>query len=405
MMSAVSPPSHVPQHLIFDVGFSRSDEDCERMIQEPFAVWAGLRDKPPVFWVTEDLRAPQGCWVVTTADYVREILQDGRLFSSARMLTGTFPRTLRPIFLDPPEHMKYRSLLSSLFAPKAVDLLEGAIARLSDELIHSFEATGECDFIEAFARPFPTVVFCELMGLPLEDRPKFLEWEHAIFQGRTAEVRVGAGDEVVTYLKGLIERKRETAGEDIVSHLLTAQVDGAPITADALLDMCFMLFVAGLDTVTAALGHSMLFLARNPELQAKLRSQPDLLTDAVEEMLRWHSWINTQRTATADIDFHGVQMKEGDAVLCMLHHASRDPAEFPHPDDFIVDREPNRHFAFGGGPHRCAGSHLARRELRVALRMILDRLGDFCVKPGAVLRYDGGLSALGALPLVWSRAA
>jgi cytochrome P450 len=143
------------------------------------------------------------------------------------------------------------------------------------------------------------------------------------------------------------------------------------------------------------------YLADHPELQASLRARPELIPDAIEESIRYHTWIPTGRLVVKDIHFHGVQLKAGDWVQTILYGASNDPKDVQRPEQFVVEREPNRHLGFGAGVHRCAGSHLARREMRIGIRMLLERLGEFHISPGADLRYDGGLVCLRALPLQW----
>jgi cytochrome P450 len=394
-------PVHVPRGLVDGDG-AGAGFGSQRRLTEPFAIWAALKDKPPLFWSASNYAVRAGAWVVTSADYCREVLQDPEHFSNELGSLGAiWPRTLIPLFLDPPEHGKYRALLAKIFSPRAIDVMESSIVGLAEELIGNFADRGEADFMAEFGRVFPTIVFASMMGLPLDERPQFVAWEHAMFQGATPEAQGAAGMAVAEYLKALIQTKRRTPGEDIISLLAEAEVDGKPIENDKLEDMCFLLFLAGLDTVAAALGHSVRYLAEHPELQARLRADPALVPDAVEELLRYHTWISTGRLVIKETDFHGVTMKPGDWVNCVLHAASHDPGEQDRPEDFNVTREPNRHFAFGAGVHRCAGSHLARRELRVAIRLLLQRLPTFRIKPGAQLRYDGGLVALGALPLTW----
>jgi cytochrome P450 len=353
----------------------------------------------------------RGTWVATRADVIREIMQDSETFSNDRNRPDygeTNPDRvlpLLPLFMDPPEHGKYRALLAPVFSPKSIDSVEQSLTGLSKELIDAFADKGECDFMEAYARPFPVIVFMRMMGLPMEDRDQFVAWEHQIFQGESHQERRAATRAVAAYLRELIEAKRRKPGDDIVSSLVRAEVDGKPIAADKVEGVCMLLYMAGLDTVAAGLGHTIRYLAEKPALQARLRADPSLIPDVIEEALRWHTWIATSRLCVKDVDFHGVRMKPGDWVEVILYGASHDPAELEKPDEFVLPREPNRHFAFGAGVHRCAGSHLARRELRIGVRMLMDRLGEFRIKPGAQLRYDGGLVCLGALPLEWEPKA
>ena len=398
-------PAHVPAELVFnlDVGGART----EAFRKDPFKVWGKLRGLPPVFWSThaEAIR-PGGCWVATGAEPIRQVMQDWEHFSNerARDPNGGYSGGtggLVPLYMDPPEHGKYRALLAPVFSPKNIDAVEQSLTGLSSELIDAFAGKGECEFMTAYARPFPVIVFMRFMGLPMEGREQFIAWEHTIFQGETLEARRAAAMAVAGYMRELSEEKRRNPGDDILSGLVRAEVDGAPIRPEMLAGMNMLLYMAGLDTVAAGLGHTLRYLAEHPKLQRRLRANPEMIPDAIEESLRYHSWIPTGRLCVKDIELNGAPIKAGDWVQTLLYAASNDPAEAPDPSQFRPDREPNRHFAFGAGVHRCAGSHLARREMRIAVRMLLDRLGEFRVKPGAELRYDGGLVCLNSLPLEW----
>jgi cytochrome P450 len=307
--------------------------------------------------------------------------------------------------MDPPDHGKYRVLLAPVFSPKSIDSVERSLYDLSAELIDAFADKGECEFMTAYARTFPVIVFMRMMGMPMEDRELFVEWEHQIFQGETAQARMQASAEVAAYMRKLMEVKRRKPEDDILSKLVRAEVDGAPIRQEMVDGMVMLLFMAGLDTVAAGLGHTFRYLAEHPDLQARLRAHPELISDAVEESLRYHTWVPTGRLVVKETDFHGARMMPGDWVQTVLYRASNDPKEADNPHEFIVPREPNRHFAFGSGVHRCAGSHLARREMRIGVRMMLERTGQIRIKPGARLRYDGGFVCLGALPLEWEARA
>jgi len=400
-------PAHVPAELVCDVDIGSMREQA--FLIEPFKVWDHLKTLPPVFWSTrrmEGSRLP-GSWITTNADAIRTIMQSDH-FSNER---GRFNLNadgssdmlgaLIPLFMDPPDHGKYRALLAPVFSPKSVDGVEQSLYGLSAELIDQFADQGECEFMTAYARPFPVIVFMRLMGLPMDQRAQFVELEHKIFQGQSMAERSGAMMQVGQALHQVVEARRAEPQDDIISRLLASEVDGAPLATDKLMGMCMLLYLAGLDTVAAGLGHTLRYLAEHPELQARLRADPGLIPDAVEESLRFHSWIPTGRMCVKDTDLCGAPIKTGDWVQTIMYGASNDPAENPDPDAFLVPREPNRHFAFGAGVHRCAGSHLARREMRIGVRMLLERLGEFRVKPGVTLKYDGGLVCLGALPLEW----
>jgi cytochrome P450 len=234
----------------------------------------------------------------------------------------------------------------------------------------------------------------------------FEQWNHDLLHAYDDPARrQSAAKHILTYLDDLVAQ-RLAEGPDVVddlfSVLLRAEVHGRPLTHDELLDYAFMLFMAGLDTVTAVLGFSLHCLATRPDLQARLAADPALIPAAVEELLRAHAIVNAARVVTKDTTFAGVDMRAGDRVLLATALATRDPSEFDRADEIVLDREHNRHVAFGAGPHRCLGSHLARLELRIALEELLDRLPDFRLDVReSVTIHGGGVLGIDQLPVVW----
>ncbi len=393
----------MPPELVYDFEV----DDPSEAVMAPYAVLQRFREHAPdLFYLARDVRPGRegGTWVVQTAELMREVFQDGVTFSTRQVMGGgqsAWPRKLIPLELDPPEHGKYRRLLAQEFSPKMINALEEPIRNRSTEIIDGFAERGSVEFMAEYARVFPIIVLMQVVGLPLERREEFSEWERMIFQGETAAERRSAGVKVAEMIAELVQEKRSHPGDDLMSQLVKAEIDGQLIDQDKLEDMGFLLFLAGLDTVTAGLGHIFRYLAEHPDAQQRLRNEPELIPDAIEELLRYYSWIDTSRMLARDHEFHGVQMKVGDHVMCATFCASHDPAAIPDPDQVDFCRAPNPHIAFGAGVHRCAGSHLARRELRVAVSQMLERVPLFRVRDGAQLRYDGGNLCLGSLPLVW----
>lgn len=398
-------PAHVPRELIYQW----QEEDYPEYSHDPYGVFQKVAEEaPPLFYTPEHQRSHNGAWVVTSSDYAREVLQKADPFCvSIRYASddASWPRRLIPLMVDPPEHIKYRALIAPLFSPKAIDRMEENVRTVTNDLLDSFVARGECEFMNDFARTFPGTIFMSLMGLPLHMKEQFFAWEEKFFHGGTPDEKKQVGVEIAAYLAELVAEKRKNPTDDVVSMLTKAQVDGKPIEDEIVHDFCFLLYIAGLDTVNAALGHTWKYMAEHQEAQARLRDNPDLISGAVEEMLRYHSWVQVSRVLSRDYDFHGVQMKEGDRVVVHSTLASWDPDEFINPQTIDFSREPNPHFAFGGGAHRCAGSHLARRELRVALAEWLRRIPQWQITPGdeAVYFTDGMLSPR-HLPLSWDKA-
>jgi len=253
-----------------------------------------------------------------------------------------------------------------------------------------------------FARVFPGVIFMQLMGLPLDMKEQFFDWEEKFFHEGTPEAQQQVGLEIARYLDKLIAEKRRNPADDMVSLLVSAEVDGKPIDDMIIQDFCFLLYIAGLDTVNGGLGHTFKWLAENPVEQQRLRENPDLIPEALEEILRVHSWINLSRVLSRDYEFHGVQMKAGERVIVLSSLASYDEKQFENPFEVDLTREVNPHMVFGGGAHRCAGSHLARRELRVAITEWLRRIPQFEITPGDTAPYFiNGLLSLQKLPMSW----
>jgi len=334
------------------------------------------------------------------------MLQNPEVFSTEDGVSigpAPWPRKIIPLEVDPPNHLKYRALLGPVMSPRNIDRLEGRVREVTGQLIDQVIDAGECEFQVAFAKPLPSTILVELMGLPQERRAEFVEWVEELFHGPSIEQRQAAGIRCMDYLREVIAERRRHSGEtDVVSVICRAEVDGQPIPDEVVEDMVMFVFQAGLDTVTAGLGHVFHFLATRLDKQRELREDPGLIPNALEEILRTHSWIGTTRKVRKPFTFQGVDLKPGDIVRTLPYGAGRDPAVHENPDVVDFHRANIPHFAFGGGVHRCAGSHLARRELRIAMEAWLTRVGEFRVKPGAELAYDPqGMFQLKALPLVW----
>jgi len=399
-------PSHVPHNLV--VNFQEGEDPD--FATDPYGVFRRLAKKaPPVFYTPRDFRVRDGgAWVVTTADYAREVLQNADPFCNSIRYSSddaTFARRLLPLGLDPPEHIKYRAVLAPLFSPKAIDRIEADVYRVANEYIDEFAKAGRTDFMQTFARAYPGTVFMLMMGMPLEMKEQFFHWEEKFFHDGTNDEKRAVGLEIHRFMADLIQEKRRRPGEDIITMLTRAEIDGRPISDDEIYDFCFLLYIAGLDTVNGAMGHIWRYLAEHPEAQAELRANPELIRDAVEELLRVHSWIAVSRVLKRDHDFHGVEMREGERVIVLAELPCWDPKDFPDPFKVDFRRAANPHLAFGGGVHRCAGSHLARRELRVGVAEWLRRIPEWRIEPGAEPTYfTDGLLSLRNLPLVWDAA-
>jgi len=351
--------------------------------------------------------------LVTRREHVEDALRRSAAFcwSQVPMDLGNI-RPLIPLMIDPPKHVKYRRVLDPLFAPKKMALLEEEIVGLVKKYVDVFAGRGSCDLHEEFAVPLPCTVFLRMMGLPYEDLDLFLSVKDDIIRppGDTMEEqaprRRRAGDIVYDYFERELEkRKTRPPAGDLLDQIIAGEVDGVRLTAEEVMDVCFLFIIAGLDTVTDSLDCFFAYLAQEPEQRRLLAQDESAIPSAVEELLRWESPVPAvPRVATEDVEFGGCPVKAGEQVMLLLGSANTDDAGHPGVDAVDLRRNPNPHLAFGGGVHRCLGSHLARVELRVALREFHRRIPDYSLAPGTVLHYTPGLRSLTTLPLVFEPA-
>ncbi|WP_240809636.1 cytochrome P450 [Actinomadura sp. WMMA1423] len=360
-----------------------------------------LREAHPAFRST----AGPGFWVLTRYDDILAAFQDPETFSS-RAIAVIDPEPSHrwiPVMLDPPLHTTWRRLLRPFFTPVAAAVLRDRITRHCAALIDGFASRGACDLVTDFARLYPTAIFLELVGLPIERLEEFLGWERAILHSRPSTGgRPEAMAALTACLTELIRDRRARPCEDLVSAAIRFTVDGRPVTDDELLQLCVLLFLAGLDTVAAQLSYTFWHLAGDDALRARLAGDPDVIPDAVEEFLRVYAPVLPARKLTRDVETHGCPMRAGDMVMLPTAMAARDPRAVPAASAVDVDRPPARHMAFGAGPHRCLGSHLARLELQIALREWHARIPDYRIAPGArPVEHASLVLGLDTLPLTW----
>jgi cytochrome P450 len=373
-----------------------SDEWCERhfdhlsqdLVDGLYPVLTRMRSQCPVTHSDEY----GGYWVLTRYNDVLRVAQDWETFSSASGLTvPASPIATRnlPVEVDPPIQREYKRLINAYFTPKAVKPWEPQTRALVNRLIDGFVERGECDFMADFARPYPALSFFDVaINAPADqvERVAYLASKSgAPKDPDAAACWLGLSQWINDFLA---ERRRQPPKGDVVDAVLSAEIEGRPITHDEIIGTVQLLILGGLETTAGALGQIMLRFCRQPEIPAMLREKPDLLPYAVEELLRLDGpFVEITRTVTRDTEIDGHQLKRGEKVIIYWASANRDEAEFPDSELFVPDRASNRHVAFGVGPHRCAGSNLARMNLRIALEAVLARLDDLRLQDGAEIHF------------------
>jgi len=345
-------------------------------------------------------------WVFTHIEDQRAAYQNPQVFSSSAVVPDSPnpPYFWIPEMLDAPLHNRWRKLLGPLFSPGAVEAMEAKIRERFTVVMDSVAVKGSCEFNQEVALKLPNQVFMDLMGLPVKDADQFQVWETQILhEGSSAsETGMQAAMAVHAYFDKLINERRGGAlKDDILSKAMGWEIDGAPISHEDLLAFCLLMFMAGLDTVATQLCYTMFHLATNPHDRQRLVDDPSLIPAAMEEFLRYYAFVTPGRKVLQDTELAGQTLRAGDMVFLPLVAANRDAAEFPDADKVIIDRPDNRHIAFGAGPHRCLGAHLARLELSIALTLWLERVPDFRIDASVPIREHGGQIGLINLPLEW----
>jgi cytochrome P450 len=331
-----------------------------------------------------------GHWLVTGYKEVHQVLTDHETFSSYpnNLVTPADFGKFIPLELDPPDHTAYRQVLQPLFSPQRMKKLSDDIRTVVNGLIDEFAPRGQAEFISEFAHELPARIFLALMDWPLEDAPLFTEATDVVLFGKPGgtqeesdQARISAGLTVAGYFQNVIADRRSNPRDDATSKLINTEValpDGTRLLEDQeLFLMFYLLLMGGLHTVQGSLAWAIMHLVDNPAQRESIITDPAVIPTAVEEILRIEAAVAAGRRATRDVELGGVSIAEGDQLLLMLCSANRDPDTFPHPNDFDINRSPNRHLSFGAGVHRCLGSHLGRIELTIALEELHRRIPDY----------------------------
>ena len=410
---AVLQPQHVADRFVYDFDNFR---DPGYLANPHDRIQEMIESAPSVFWTPRN----GGHWMIIGHEAVFKASRDYGSFSSEfvpqsmikAMQAGLPPGSAHipqplPINIDPPDHTRLRAPLQSAFSPKAMMALKDDIRALAAGLVAGIKHLGNCDFMAAVAEPMPVQVFLKMFGLPLEQQAAY----RAIVKAHLANAESDPRESmkrlmnVTAIMRDTLVDRRDNPRDDIISLLWNSEIDGRKTTMEDLENYCVVLFIAGLDTVMNGMGHGVRHLAANPGLQAQLRADPKMVPEATEELLRRYTFTVPPRIVDHDLEFEGAQMKKGERAFLFLPAADLDPREFAEPQMFDLSRENKAHIAFGTGPHRCLGSHLARIELQVLYEELLAGLPEFRLDPAHPIRYHGGhVVGPDTLHLLWDAA-
>lgn len=352
---------------------------------DPYPALHRLRERDPVN------ETPIGIWRLSRYADVARLLYEvpAGVRTTDGQLPGVdetnYPPRLFMLQQDPPTHTRLRKLVSRAFTPRAIAAWRPRIAQVAAACLDRVAERGRMDVIGDLALPVPATLICEMLGVPVDDRERFTQWTAKATHALAAQFlppeqmaeTMAAALALAQYFQELIDARRARLGDDLLSELIRAEEAGDRLSPPELLSQAIGLLIAGFETTIGLIGNGVRALVRHPEQLALLRARPDLVPSAVEECLRWDGPIVlTVRVLHADVEFGGKLLPKNAKVWGILAAANRDPAQFPEPDRFRIERQPNEHLAFGGGAHFCLGAHLARLEAQIAIGELVRRFDD-----------------------------
>lgn len=400
--AALDIPAHVPAECVWDHDFAAFLHEGD----DPYHAGGRLHDGPGIIWVPTGAHG-RPTWIFTQHALVEEGFADWQKFSSKRGASAAVMDEswlLLPVEADRPEHRYYRQAVNPVFTPSAIKRRASAVQELCDELIDAFVDRRRCEFVSEFANVLPNAIVIALLGLPRDALPQFLAWENAMIHGATPEAALAAGAAVVDYLKRHIAEQQRAPTTDVMAAILAGNMADRPFNEAEILGIVYLLFVAGLDTVTSTLGWIMRHLAIDRALQARLRADPSQIPAAIDEFGRAFGVSAPSRTVARDMVFHGVPMRAGESVLLPTFLAGRDPRVWADPHVIDIDRRP-RHVTFGIGPHVCLGVHLAKGEMKAMLESFLGRMRNIRrPEDGRYEYYTTNTIGIDRLDLEWDPA-
>jgi len=392
-------PSHVPEHLVVDFDIYKTPRESE----DVFLGWKQLHAEgtPDLVWSPYNT----GHWIATRGELIFQMYKDDERFTSAKKDVPRRPDNMLrflPFEADAPLHQAYRAPLLSFFNPKAIDSIMVDARNWAIELIEGFSDLGECEFVADFALKMPIGVVMNLLDFPWEDRDELVAHTETGLRDPDQDKRLTAQKATIAYVANKLEERRTSPGHDVISHLFKADILGRPITDEEVLGIAVNLTFGGLDTVTSTLGFIAKFLAESPEHQSRLSSEPAMAAKSVDELLRRFSVSNPGRTVARDMEYNGVQLKQGDIVILPGGLHGMDERSFDNAMNVDFDRARTISSVFGNGAHRCLGSYLARSELRMFLEEWFQRIPSFRIRDGEKpITVSGMVNGVEYLPLVW----
>lgn len=362
-------------------------------VRDPAPVWDDLRDRCPI--AHSDRWG--GSWLPTKYEDLQAFVRMVPALSSIDPLVvppaeGTVPVGVPPITSDPPEQIHMRRLILPFFTAKATALHRDYTEQLCHELIDKFIARGECDGAAEYAQQIPPRLIAHILGVDPNRADDFVEWVRGVLEIGLSnpQIRLKYRDIIRGYFRELVVERRANPGDDLISQLIASDIEGEPLDDETVVGMCNLLLVAGIDTTWSSIGSALWHLAGHAEDRKRLANEPDLFPQAIEEFLRFYAPVTMARRVTEQVNVRDVTFEPGDRVLMNFPGACRDPEVFERADECVIDRERNRHIAFGVGIHRCAGSNLARMEMDLALRIWVERIPEFELADPSAVTWAGG---------------
>lgn len=394
----------------FKKHFSPYDFDLTR--GRYFRVSSEMREKCPV---AHSDAHEDGFWVLTRYKDIRDVHEQTKTYSSFPVTIPPFGniRPMIPLESDPPLHKKYRAIVNPFFSRRKQRANEEHYREMATALIDKFIDKGECDLAREFCTPLPLNVIMDALGVPEDDRPKMEDISNRLLRkpgefedpAETERIVGGAAMELYAYFTDLIALRREEPGDDVISVLAHAEIEGQPLSHNELLDFCMILVPAGFETTASSMGYAFLYLAEHPEVAEQLRENPDLIPSGIEEILRYTCPARgLSRTVMEDHELDGHTFRRGDRLSLNWPAANWDPEQFENPEEVILDRQPNQHLTFGIGEHLCLGIHMARAELKVGFEEILSRMTNIrLTDPDGINEAPGTTWGIMALPVAFDK--